>query len=87
VKIDREPDDLPEKSTMRTGKRPNAQQKKGLLADGLSVSLSGFWGHGTVTPPANRLALGTGATSRSIAFKTGASYSSGLLPRFAEIFA
>jgi xanthine permease XanP len=71
-------------------KRPDMTNlRKGLLADGLSMSLSGLLGGmGQSTASSNiGLSLGTGATSRRIAFATG-----GILiflaffPRFAEIF-
>lgn len=71
-------------------KRPDMPNiKKGLLADGLSVSLSGLLGGmGQSTASSNiGLSLGTGATSRSIAFTTGGILILlAFLPRFAEIF-
>jgi xanthine permease XanP len=71
-------------------KRPDMPSlRKGLLADGMSMGLSGLLGGmGQSTASSNiGLSLGTGATSRQIAFSTG-----GILiflaffPRFAEIF-
>ena len=71
-------------------KRPEITDiRKGLFADGLGMSISGMiGGMGQSTASSNiGLSLGTGATSRQIAFTTG-----GILiglaffPRFAEIF-
>jgi xanthine permease XanP len=71
-------------------KRPDMPSlKKGLLADGMSVSLSGvLGGMGQSTASSNiGLSLGTGATSRSIAFTTGGILILlAFLPRFAEVF-
>ncbi len=71
-------------------KRPDMVNiRKGLLADGLSVSLSGLiGGMGQSTASSNiGLSLGTGATSRRIAFATGGILIAlAFLPRFAEIF-
>jgi len=71
-------------------KRPEMQNlKKGLLADGMSVSISGLLGGmGQSTASSNiGLSVGTGATSRQIAFATGGILMGlAFLPRFAEIF-
>lgn len=71
-------------------KRPDMLNlKKGLLADGLSVSISGLLGGmGQSTASSNiGLSVGTGATSRQIAFTTGGILIAlAFLPRFAEIF-
>ena len=71
-------------------KRPDMQNlKKGLLADGMSVSISGLLGGmGQSTASSNiGLSVGTGATSRQIAFTTGGILIAlAFLPRFAEIF-
>lgn len=71
-------------------KRPDMPNlKKGLLADGMSVSISGLLGGmGQSTASSNiGLSVGTGATSRQIAFATGGILIGlAFLPRFAEIF-
>ncbi len=71
-------------------KRPNmASIRNGLLADGLGMSLSGLiGGMGQSTSTSNiGLSLGTGATSRKIAFTTGGILIAlAFFPRFAEIF-
>jgi xanthine permease XanP len=71
-------------------KRPDMTSlKKGLLADGISVSISGLLGGmGQSTASSNiGLSLGTGATSRQIAFTAGGILIVlAFLPRFAEIF-
>ena len=71
-------------------KRPDMPSlKKGLLADGMSVSISGLLGGmGQSTASSNiGLSVGTGATSRQIAFATGGILIGlAFLPRFAEIF-
>lgn len=71
-------------------KRPDMPSlKKGLLADGISVSISGLLGGmGQSTASSNiGLSVGTGATSRQIAFTTGGILIAlAFLPRFAEIF-
>ena len=71
-------------------KRPDMPGlKKGLLADGMSVSISGLLGGmGQSTASSNiGLSVGTGATSRQIAFTTGGILIAlAFLPRFAEIF-
>jgi len=63
--------------------------RKGLLADGLGMSLSGLMGGmGQSTASSNiGLSLGTGATSRQIAFSTGGILMAlAFFPRFAEVF-
>ncbi len=63
--------------------------KNGLFADGLSMSVSGLiGGMGQSTASSNiGLSLGTGATSRRIAFTTGGILIAlAFFPRFAEIF-
>ncbi len=63
--------------------------RSGLLADGLGMSLSGLiGGMGQSTATSNiGLSLGTGATSRQIAFTTGGILIAlAFFPRFAEIF-
>lgn len=71
-------------------KRPDMINiKKGLLADGVSVTLSGLiGGMGQSTASSNiGLSLGTGATGRRIAFATGGILIAlAFFPRFAEIF-
>jgi NCS2 family nucleobase:cation symporter-2 len=71
-------------------KRPEMPSiRKGLFADGLSMSLSGLMGGmGQSTASSNiGLSLGTGATSRQIAFTTGGILMAlAFFPRFAEVF-
>lgn len=71
-------------------KRPDMLSlKKGLLADGMSVTMSGLLGGmGQSSASSNiGLSVGTGATSRQIAFTTGGILIAlAFLPRFAEIF-
>ena len=71
-------------------KRPDMPSlKKGLLADGMNVSISGLLGGmGQSSASSNiGLSLGTGATSRQIAFATGGILiAMAFFPRFAEIF-
>lgn len=71
-------------------KRPDMPNiRKGLLADGISMSFSGLvGGMGQSTASSNiGLSLGTGATSRRIAFAAGGILISlAFFPRFAEIF-
>src|SRR5208337_4460757 len=71
-------------------KRPEMTDiRKGLFADGLGMSISGIiGGMGQSTASSNiGLSLGTGATSRQIAFTTGGILIAlAFFPRFAEIF-
>ncbi len=71
-------------------KRPDMTNiRSGLLADGLGMSFSGLvGGMGQSTATSNiGLSLGTGATSRQIAFTTGGILIAlAFFPRFAEIF-
>jgi xanthine permease XanP len=71
-------------------KRPEMSNiRKGLFADGLGMSISGMiGGMGQSTASSNiGLSLGTGATSRQIAFTTGGILIAlAFFPRFAEIF-
>ena len=71
-------------------KRPDiGNLKKGLLADGLSVSISGLLGGMSQSTASSNigLALGTGATSRQIAYAAGAILIAlAFFPRFVEIF-
>lgn len=71
-------------------KRPDMPNlRKGLLADGMGATLSGLLGGmGQSTASSNiGLSLGTGATSRRIAFATGGILIAlAFFPRFAEIF-
>ena len=71
-------------------KRPDMDSiRKGLFAEGMGMSISGLVGAmGQSTASSNiGLSLGTGATSRSIAFTTGAILIIlAFLPRFAEVF-
>ncbi len=71
-------------------KRPDMSNlKKGLLADGMSVSISGLLGGmGQSSASSNiGLSVGTGATSRQIAYAAGGILIAlAFFPRFAEIF-
>ncbi|MRR17818.1 MAG: xanthine permease [Deltaproteobacteria bacterium] len=71
-------------------KRPDMTNiRKGLLADGFSVSLSGLLGGMAQSTASSNigLALGTGATSRRIAFAAGGILIAlAFFPRFAEVF-
>ncbi len=71
-------------------KRPDMPNiRRGLLADGMSISISGLLGGmGQSTSSSNiGLSLGTGATSRVIAFAMGGILiSMAFFPRFVEIF-